>query len=134
MASDDSSLSDRERRLGEVLGDYFLAVEQGRAPAREELLGRHPDLASELAEFFTEEDRLDRIAAPLREADRSTRLDADATADARPSRDTLTRTLAESNGPAAGARVRYFGDYELLEEIARGGMGVVYRARQVSLN
>jgi WD40 repeat protein len=114
--------SEHEERLHAVLHEYLQGVDAGQAPDRQELLARHPDLVVELEAFFADQDRLDRVARPLRPA-------AGVGAGE-------TSTLDAGGVTADGApdTVRNFGDYELLTEIARGGMGIVYKARQVSLN
>ncbi|MFO0891592.1 MAG: serine/threonine-protein kinase [Isosphaeraceae bacterium] len=135
--------SDPEARLHEIIAAYLEAREAGAEPDRRAILDREPELAAELTSFFVNQDRLERLAGGFLTrgvADRSGGPEAilpypgvraeETCADVRADADE-----AESAGlPALSSPVRYFGDYELLEEIARGGMGVVYKARQVSLN
>jgi WD40 repeat protein len=110
-----------DERLGEVIAAYLEAAAAGQAPDRQELLSRHSDMADQLRAFFADYDRMQVLAEPLRQA--------------MPPNPTETPTLGFDSEPSPElGTVRYFGDYELLEEIARGGMGVVYKARQVSLN
>jgi WD40 repeat protein/tRNA A-37 threonylcarbamoyl transferase component Bud32 len=116
--TNDPSDTDREARLNEAVAAYYQAAEAGQPPDRKEFLARYPDLASELASFLANKEQLDHLAAPRPAAAETA---------------TLPPTPPAKPDTALGT-VRYFGDYELLKEIARGGMGLVYKARQVSLN
>jgi serine/threonine protein kinase/Tfp pilus assembly protein PilF len=114
----------RDELLDEVVVAYLEAVEAGQRPDAQEWLARYPELASELEVFFADQDKVQRWTAPLRDAARTI--------------STVVRdwnsTVEYSPSSPLPAPIGQFGDYVLLREISRGGMGIVYLARQVSLH
>src|SRR6516225_8984773 len=107
------SESTADRDPIEMLADSFLArFRRGERPSIEDYAAQHPDLAEEIRELLPALVMLEQ-EKPVAGAAAGTR-----------------------GGPAAvalGAAPRQLGDYRILREIARGGMGIVYEAIQESL-
>jgi WD40 repeat protein/serine/threonine protein kinase len=109
--SNSSSTSDAlAATLGRIIEDAVTAAESGRPLAVDELVEQHPDLADQLRELWPAAEMLLRIGYSQ----------GSATAHS------PTHQSTELTGQPLG-------DFRLIREIGRGGMGVVYEAEQLSL-
>jgi WD40 repeat protein/serine/threonine protein kinase len=97
--------------VARALEEYLAAAEAGAAPPREEFLARYPELAEYLDACLAALQFIGRAA----EGPRSV---AAGLAEAEPLEQTAGR----------------LGEFRILREVGRGGMGVVYEAEQVSLS
>ena len=99
---------EQKDRLTDLLDGYLRRLEKGLPPPREDLLEANPDLAGPLQAYFDSLDELHDMAAGFQ----------------RPAVDAARR----STMPSPAGEERRLGDFRLLREIGRGGMGVVYEA------
>jgi serine/threonine protein kinase len=105
-------MSDRDERLATLLTRLEDDCRAGRPPAIEALAHENSDLADELRQLWT-------IAQVAHLAGRS---------------DDQQETIPRALDVPSGTLPRNFGDYELLQELGRGGMGIVYKAKQRGLD
>jgi serine/threonine protein kinase len=119
MAHDLADDTEREDRRNRVLLAYVEALEAGRELDRDDLLAAHPDLRPDLEAFLAGHDEMARLTAPLR-AGRGSNADQ-----------LIAAAAEEPAEPPTG--IGELGDFRLLREVGRGGMGVVYEAEQISL-
>ena len=112
MGIDFEDTTERDGRLDEILGSYFEAVASGQTPDRAALMEQHPDLASQLAAFFSDQERMHEIVGPARPAVPVGRRDpasANGTSDSRGQASGRVVEIGSSQGVDPGITLPFLG-------------------------